>query len=57
MVANNAVVFAGQIVKAAVDRGHSWQVVEDFLDLLDDFLEGRRETIEPFERHSFAQCG
>jgi hypothetical protein len=51
VVANDAVVFARQIIKAAVDRGHSWQVVEDFLHLLDDFLEGRRGAIESFERH------
>lgn len=50
MIANNAVVFARQIIKAAVDRRHSWQVVENFLDLLDDFLEGKIEIFESFEK-------
>jgi len=53
MVANNAVVFARQIIKAAMDRRHSWQVVENFLDFLDDFLEGKiRETL----RHLKGMC-
>ena len=42
MVANNAVVFARQIIKAAVNRRHSWQIVEDFLNLFDDFLEAEK---------------
>lgn len=45
MIADDAVVFARQVIKAAVDRRHSWQVVENFLDLLNDFLEGEKRNI------------
>lgn len=41
MVAHDAVVFAGQVVEAAMHRGHTWQIVQHLLHLFNEFLHRR----------------
>lgn len=45
VVPDNAVIFAGQVVEAAVHRRHAMQVVENLLHLLDDFLWKTQEMV------------
>lgn len=45
VVPDDAVIFAGQVVEAAVHRRHAGQVVQNLLHLLDDFLWKTQETV------------
>lgn len=38
MVSNDAIIFAGEVIKPAVDRRHPGQVIQHFLNLFYDFL-------------------
>ncbi len=39
VVPDDAIIFAREVVKPAVDRRHTGQVIQHFLDLFDEFLE------------------
>lgn len=43
VVPDDAVVFAGEIVKPSVDRRHPGQVVQHSLDLFNEFLDVQRQ--------------
>lgn len=38
VVPDDAIVFAGEVIKTAVDRCHPRQVIQHFLDIFDNFL-------------------
>lgn len=42
VVPDDAIIFAREIIKPAVDRRHPRQVIQHLLNLLDDFLKGNR---------------
>lgn len=45
VVPNDAVIFAGEVVKPPMDRRHTWQVVQHLLNFFDDFLDAKEVTI------------
>lgn len=45
VVPDDAIIFAREVIKPAVDRRHPGQVIQHFLHLLDEFLEGQKGNI------------
>ncbi len=43
VVSNDAIIFAGEIIKPAVDRRHSRQVIQHLLNLFNEFLQVFRQ--------------
>lgn len=49
MVADDAIVLAGEVIEAAVDRRHAGQVIQHLLHLFNDFLETNRQCCQHTE--------
>ena len=45
MSPHDTVVFAGQVIEPAMDRGHTWQVVQHLLGLFNYFLQRRQRKM------------
>lgn len=43
VVPDDAIIFAGEVIKPAVDRRHPGQVIQHFLNIFNDFLETYRQ--------------
>lgn len=44
VVPDDTIIFAGEVIKPAVDRRHSGQVIQHFLNVFDDFLDVQRKS-------------
>lgn len=51
VVANDAIVLAGEVIETAVDRRHAGQVIQHLLHLFNDFLETYRQQSELKQMH------
>lgn len=53
VVADDAIVLAGEVIEPAVDRRHAGQVIQHLLHIFNDFLETYRQQTELKQKHQY----